>query len=197
MRTVIDYSVVGGLARSFAAKLIGSYGFGCDDFDDLVQEFLLEYQRRLPKYDPKRASQKTFARLVMKNHLLSLIESQCAQRRDYRRHEQLGDEEDVASRANSRHVRGSDDLINLRMDVARAVGTLRSDLAHLANLLQVFTITEIARSSSKSRGAIYRKRAELRQLFEAAGLRPSGTPSQSSQDNISHSLGGKYARRKQ
>jgi len=195
MQTTFDDSVALGIARSFAAQLMGHYGFGPDDIEDLTQELLFEHQRRLPKYDPRRSGPATFARLVMRNHVRSIIESRCAQRRDYKRCSQLLDEDEPARGAEKKYGHSVEGLTNLQIDVARAIGTLRPDLAQLADRLKRHSITEIARASRQPRCSIYRKLAKLRYLFEIAGLRPFGSQLRPSKNPLSNRLGGSNAQR--
>jgi RNA polymerase sigma factor (sigma-70 family) len=169
MQTAFDDSVALRLARSYAAQLIGHYGFGSDDFGDLTQELLHECIRRREKFNPSRSGLITFTKLVIRNRVASLIESRSAKRRDYRLCQPIEPKNSLAATRSGITSSGIE-LINLQIDVAKTVGTLRPDLARLAYHLGIHTISEIARITGQSRCTIYRKRTELRRIFENAGL---------------------------
>jgi RNA polymerase sigma factor (sigma-70 family) len=165
MQQPFDDADVRRIARWYAAQVIGTYGFVRDDIEDLTQSLLLEYQRRLRKYDPKRSGHQTWARLVMRHHLLSIIETRCAQRRDYRATTVLND-------LGSKSSFNSWERDHMKIDVNRTLAGLRPELARIAQLLASEPVTSIVKITGIPRATIYRRIKKLRSVFEAAGLGP-------------------------
>jgi RNA polymerase sigma factor (sigma-70 family) len=168
MQQPFDDFDVRPIARWYAAQVIGRYGFVWDDIEDLIQSLLLEYQRRLSKYDPKRSGHQTWARLVMRHHLHSIIESRCAQRRDYRATTLLND----LGTQFSFNSHNSSDRDHMKIDVNRTLARLCPELDCIAQLLAASEpVTSIVKITGIPRATVYRRIEKIRRVLEAAGLR--------------------------
>src|ERR1035438_1343903 len=73
------------IIRSKASALNGLYGFTPNDREDIAQELVLACILKMPWFDPGRSGQWTFLRMVVNNHVATLIQAQMARRRDCRR----------------------------------------------------------------------------------------------------------------
>jgi RNA polymerase sigma factor (sigma-70 family) len=168
MQQPFDDADVRHIARWYDSQVIGRFGFVRDDMEDLIQSLLLEYQRRLCKYDPTRSGHQTWARLVMQHHLHSIIESRCAQRRDYRATTLLND---LGTRS-SFNSPNSSDRDHMKIDVNRTLARLCPELDRIAQLLVASEpVTSIVKITGIPRATVYRRIEKLRRVLEAAGLR--------------------------
>jgi RNA polymerase sigma-70 factor (ECF subfamily) len=159
---------------SFRARLlILTAGFPTETVEDVRQDLLLDYLRRLPKYDGTRGDHRGFVRGVMRNHTTVLI----ARRSRRVRHEVLSDDLLKSDSANSTDLldMGGDDptvALHLSMDVERVLRQLPYHLQNLAALVSYMPIAEICDTLGKSRSRIYQMIRELRNVFSGAGLEP-------------------------
>jgi DNA-directed RNA polymerase specialized sigma24 family protein len=145
-----------------------------DEFEDLRQAMVLDYLRRLPKYDSTRGGLAGFIRGVMRNHATVLIK-----RRSRRvRHEVLADDLRQADPDNSAdvleivHCADPTSTLLVSMDVQRVLGKLPRHLQKLAALLPHMPIAEICIRIRKSRSRTYQMIRDIRTAFVAEGLAP-------------------------
>jgi RNA polymerase sigma-70 factor, ECF subfamily len=181
------WSDVAGLVRGKTRQLVRRAGFTRSDADDVEQEIALDLLKRLPRFDPSKASLRTFATRIVEHHVATLIESREAPCRDWRRAEEsldelipddagevvprwrTFDEEECAGRRrgdepDERAARG------LRIDVADAFVALDPALRDVAERLCVSTPTEVARATGRPRTTVYESIARIRDAFGDAGL---------------------------
>lgn len=166
-----------------ARQLARTHAFHPSDIEDLEQELMLDLLRRLPAFDPSRASRNTFIARVVENRAASLIQAAMAEKRGAQiAHESLhavSTEEGDARLALGNAVaaenglwaagdRGWDEAIELRHDLACVVRRLPPCLAVLCIRLAEETVTEMARATGMSRPAVYDALAEVRRAM--AGL---------------------------
>lgn len=180
------------MVRHRACRLVGRVGFTPDDREDIEQELWLDLWTRLPHFDPARSCLYTFAARLADNKAASMVEARLAQaRRDRHCRESLdemmapdgGDSghrrrdisEDEYLRRTGRQSRPAAELRDLRLDVARVLTGVSGELRTLAELLSAEDPVAAARRSAISRMTMYRRRRQLRHVFERAGL---GTPRQ-------------------
>jgi len=176
------------LIRSKAKQLVGRYGFTASDREDIEQELMLDLHQHLPWFNPKRAKRKTFINRVVDHAVVAIIRRQEAAMRDHRRNGgSLSEDVEttdgrVAERAailNAEMNRaGRSDLDGrlLVLDVHAVVAVLPGDLRDLAVRLQTKSITQAAREMGVARSVVYEQVAELREIFERAGVREYLSP---------------------
>ena len=171
-----------------ANQLAGRYGFRRDEARDLQQTLIIEYLERLPGFDPRRGSPTTFSNVVINRAIATIIESQTASRRDYRRcqHslnagwngrtpnppeviETISDDE--YSARIGRRSRRFEQSLHLRHDVQRAVTGLPPELSRICRLLMaVDGLGTVAKAAGISRATLHRRMRAIRDAFSHARL---------------------------
>ena len=173
--------------RHKARRLVGTAGFKKHDIKDIEQELTLDLLARLPKFDPDKATHKTFVARIIERKISTLIRYRTQERRDFRRESfSLNDhikdpggeaveractigQDEAEIRIDRRH-RSREEDAQLRVDVSLVLSGLPTDLRELAGLLKTQTITEAAQSLGIPRSTLYGSRDRLRRIFENAGL---------------------------
>lgn len=166
---------------------MGRAGFVEADRQDLEQEMVIDLLRRLPRFDPSLSKRETFITRVVEHHVATIVESQKAGIRDYRRNagsldERRADAEGKTSEGppildQAEYVRETiatahrdEDLHALRMDMGRVMRELPIDLRALCERLQTSTVTDISKETGVPRGTVYEAVRKIRTRFERAGL---------------------------
>ena len=145
---------------------------------------------RLPKFQEGRAHRKSFIAVAIKHRAATLVESQKAAKRDFRKVsfslDQVftGDEgkrSDGYDRLDREKILDFDGIRRGLPDqtekMARAIALdrvlqkLSPDLRRLCDLLVELPISDIAKKTGLSRDTIYRRIKTLRETFESEGLR--------------------------
>ena len=180
-----DYQLDSDILRYVRFKsrqLAGRYGFSSDDGADIQQELVLDYLRRRSRFDSRRCSLRTFARLIINNRVATIIKAQMASCRDYRacrpsnlhltyQNAHSQDLAEVLGMGDSSGGRPFETMLNARLDIERTVARLPTVLADLCRLLMVCdTSVEAASRAGMSRATVYRSIARLRVAFTEAGL---------------------------
>ena len=173
--------------RAKAAGLAGKYGFSLSDRDDIRQDLLLDCVVRLRKFDPARSSRPTFLRRVVRHRIATLLDAQRAGCRDHWRCRDSLDApaqfaagssiplketlsaDDYEARI-GRNTLSSRERLELRIDVDGAISLLPADLSAVAVLLKSEGVVEVAHRLGISRATTYRRLAQIRLVFAAAGL---------------------------
>jgi len=176
------------LIRHKARQLVGRAGYTEDDRPDIEGDLTLDLLRRLPKFDPSRASRNTFIARVVEHGVARLIERREAPMRDARRcTTSLNDriEDDEGKSVERGELIDQDtylenigqptmplaDQVALRVDLDRVLATLTPELRDLwERRAEGQTITEISRETGIPRGTLYERMKQLRKLAEDAGL---------------------------
>ena len=190
--------------RHKANQLVGHYGISRSGREDIEQDLIVHLLQRMDRYDPKRASERTFASRVVNHKIVSIIRHRRAAQRDNYRvacsiDEPTVDEhglptdqgQTLASDTDRRLLRqtagGAADTMDLSIDLRRVLDGLEPDLCRLCERLICESIAEIARTLGVSRDAIYRRIDEVRQHFTDAGLNNylATRPDSSSRDGVS------------
>jgi RNA polymerase sigma-70 factor (ECF subfamily) len=183
----IDSRIV-QLVRRKAHQISRQPGFSAEDKRDLEQDLFLDLYRRLPRFDPARASFSSFANLVVNHRAATILETHRAAKRNPGRVACSFDEPTATPSANGEgeqaeltreeHLYLADELrladptdADLAFDVQRAVASLPFDLQTLCCDLAYETPTQISRESQISRQSVYEHRKEILRHFENAGLR--------------------------
>lgn len=174
------------IIRHKASQLIGKHGLIRDDYEDLVQEMTLDLLRRLPRFDPAKASNRTFISLVVDRKVATILRYHRQEKRNYRRKGPSIDEpiehpdcdtrgdllgQDAYDLPMGKHIRPEVERIDMRLDVSLALSGLPPDLKALAERLHTQSITEASRDLGVPRSTLYGARARLRRIFEDKGLR--------------------------
>ena len=171
------------LVRSKAKQLVGRYGFTKSDRADIEQELMRDLCHHLPRFNPERANRKTFINRIVDHAVVTLVRRQQAAMRDHRRNGGSLNEDlkapdgRVTKRADTLNAEmnraGRSDLDGrlLVLDVHVVVAVLPEDLRDLAVLLQTQSMAQAAREMGMARSVVYERVAELRRIFERAGLR--------------------------
>lgn len=128
------------------------------DHDDLVQEVLIACWLALDKFDPARASLRTFLECVITSRLASAI-------RTSRRRPEM-QSLDSASVCSVEEVSG----FELRLDIARVLSRLEGEDRRVAVALMECSPTEAGRELSVARSTVYQHIGRLRLAFTVAGL---------------------------
>jgi DNA-directed RNA polymerase specialized sigma24 family protein len=165
-------------------QLAGKYGFASYDAEDIQQDLLLDYLRRLPSFNAHRCSRRTFARLVVHNRVSTLIAERKAGCRDYRACRVSVDQPLHAQNPYSGDTGGAhlwvadpntgslfETRLTLYLDVEQILTQLPGPLVSLCRLLMVCeTSSEAAARSGISRATLYRRIQQVRAEFDRAGL---------------------------
>ena len=133
------YPMARRAARVRAANALEAKSLTYEDRRDLEQEALLALWRSLPKFDPTRASIRTFAERVIANKIASVVRAQ----RAVRRTSVL-----VYSPAYTEHPEAQ---VQRRVDVVRVLGGLSERERRLALMLIEHTPSETSRELRISR----------------------------------------------
>lgn len=173
-----------------ARQMVGNAGFTADDIEDIEQEMRLDLLQRLPKFDPSKATYKTFVSRLVERQISDMIRHSEQEGRDYRREESSlqdaaefgGDGDEAMERIETvsqdeqdhrfgRQIRSEQERHELRLDIPVALSKLPPDLRELAELLQTMSIAQAARELGIPRTTLYYSRLpQLRQAFRAMGL---------------------------
>jgi RNA polymerase sigma-70 factor, ECF subfamily len=172
--------------RVKAAQMVrAGYGYGPDDRDDLQQDLWLDAFVRSRKFDKTRSGRRTFLYRVVNNRAATLMKARTAGCRDYRLCQRSVDEPVVpggleplansvsADEYEARMCRRSlprREHWELRTDIEKVIASLPADLASIVNQLGAGSVVEAARRLGLSRSTMYRRIAEIRNVFISAGL---------------------------
>ncbi len=169
-----------------ARQLVGEAGYAADDVEELEQELRLDLLRRLPKFDPSKATFKTFVTRLVERKICNLIRNRRREMRDYRCEEgSLNDLVETVEADNEkveriktitqdeydlrrgRYRRPAADRLDLQLDISMILSKLPTELRKLAELLKTMSIADAARELGVPRSTIYSSHlVRLRQAFE-------------------------------
>jgi RNA polymerase sigma-70 factor (ECF subfamily) len=171
-----------------ARQLVGKAGFTESDREDLEQELVIDLLNRLPKYRQSLAKRTTFINRIVRNKIITIIESRKAAIRDYRLHAYSLNEcqedsdgndfeyidnlnQDDYCRRTGRSSQSQEELQELSIDLGRIIAELPPEFQSLCKRLQEETVSEISRTTGIPRGTIYESIKKLKPVFEKAGLK--------------------------
>ncbi|MFO7900006.1 MAG: sigma-70 family RNA polymerase sigma factor [Planctomycetota bacterium] len=174
--------------RVKARQLIGTAGFTSSDVEDIEQELRLELLLSLPKFDPSKASYRTFVTRLVDGKVAKLVRYHLQEMRDYRRKAcsldelvedadgcvttwaETIDRDETDIRVDRRGRTRAEDA-QLQTDVALVLETLPDDLREVAEcVMESATLAEAAKKLGMPRTTLYGALERLRRLFEDAGL---------------------------
>jgi hypothetical protein len=160
-----------------ARVLCATVGFPRDDMEDARQDLLLDYLRRLPKFDSRRGDRDGFVRGVMRNHATVLA----TRRHRIACREILADDlprKEARSEIDSWEILDSlsrheiEPALQMTIDIERVLSGLPLQLQRLARLLSELSVLEVCAKAGKSRSSVYQMTRQLRDAFTQAGFRP-------------------------
>lgn len=160
--TTLDQAlpVVQDLADRKANAFVRRCGFAPDEQEDVRSQLLLSFLLRWPKFDPARASVRTFASRVMDKELTSILRHQLA---PSRREQEFPQPTPTVSAA----VRG-----HFRIDVERSIANLPVAIQETARALFWCSTLEAAEELRCSRQIIHLRKRRIRRALVSAGIGP-------------------------
>lgn len=174
-----------GIVRRKVRQIIGRAGFTSQDREDLEQDLLTRLIQSLASFDPTKAHRNAFVTAVVERHVATLLRNARAAKRDHRRvtnirmatcqpdHDESSDVVfDIDRDVRRPSVSGTTtDQIDLQIDVRIVLERLPEDLREFASARSVKSMSEVSRESDTPRTTLYHVADDLREHFEAAGLR--------------------------
>jgi len=167
------------LIRRKADRLVGRAGFSPSDREDLEQEIALDLLVRLNRFDPARATFRTFVVRVIDHKVADLLADRSAGKRDWRRNgdslDDLVDDEDGGRGERWQTLPGTNgheaqDRVHLRLDLEAALRTLPPALREACEWLRNQTYTEASRATGIPRSTLQDRMKKVRAVFEKVGL---------------------------
>ncbi len=169
--------------RCIARGMVGQYGYKPSDVADIEQELRLHLLMRREQYDPSRSSWPTFVDRVLRSYTTDMIRKRTSQAMDYKQaigsiyaddgrlheHADLPAEPEPLFGVTAVSPSGMD-RVDLRIDVWRAISSLRPELQRICLELMHGSLAEAARALGLSRQGIYRVIHEIHEAFVVAGL---------------------------
>jgi len=156
-----------------ASLLKSSFGLAADDWEDLRQDLALDCLRRLPNFDPARGDWRQFVHGVVRNHACTLA----SRTRTRPIFVPFGDAEDARAAEElarlaprEANVEDDRDVLDLRLDVRRALASLPEELQALAHLLSTLSRHAVRRKTGLTAAQLDRKIQRIRAAFSAAGF---------------------------
>lgn len=164
------------LIRRKAKQLERSGGGLAEESADLEQDLALRLLRAQSKFDPTRASARTFEARVVANKVASIVDARCAAKRDGGSRQTGGssaddemevfDASDMMAAERERQRRG-----DLRIDLEHAMAMLPAKHRDICERLKEGSVTDVAASMGIPRTTLYGMVEEVRAHFERAGVR--------------------------
>ena len=182
--------------RIRARQLVGKAGLVEADIPDLEQELAVDLWRRLPSYDPARATRKTFIARVVEHQVATILEARRAACRDVRREAvsladplvAQGDQggEGWATSAGGSPVLDQDEIRRrsgsaclseaeareLRHDLEATLRELSPDQRDLCRRILDSPMAEVALELGVPRTTLHESLRRVRAAFARAGLSP-------------------------
>src|SRR5688572_21993487 len=165
-----------------ARQLSGCYGYVATDLPDLEQELVLRLWRRLPRFDPGRATWNAFVVTVVDRQVATILVARLAQKRQdvIRRLLPLtraADDEEATDRAQNAvpiaDFRRDLEEFELAHDIDIVVRRLPPKLRLVWEWLQTDNVRQTAQGLRVAPMTVYHRLRKLRRIFEAAELASS------------------------
>lgn len=167
------------LVRFKARQLSRHPFFGPDGVEDLEQEMMIHLHRKMPAFDPNRASLNTFIARVVENRAASLAAMASAQSRnaghpdiswEEMRESGHGDEAEASVDPAFHPAMEEPDAMAASIDLRRCIQRLSREQRRLCQMLPFHPSSAISREMGWSRATYFRRVASLRETFRQAGL---------------------------
>jgi RNA polymerase sigma factor (sigma-70 family) len=157
--------------RRKARQIAWQAGANPRDADDLEQEITVHVWKRLGKFDPSKAEEACFTRMLVKHATATVLRDRKRRMKQaiptltlaLRAGETLDEPVDARSL-------GAAEKTALSFDVSALMDSLPPKLRQLAEQLTSHSLAAAARELGISRATAYTRRAALRQVFADAGL---------------------------
>lgn len=170
------------MIRVGALRLLGRAGLTRQDLPDLEQQLLACVLRAESRFDPARASERTFYARVIANEGSKLVRARQAMKRGQRAAslDEVGEEgaclgstiaQDAHQRRLERCPRTAEEQAELKFDMDEFIQRLPEHLAKLAEEMKNKPIAQIARELGVPRTTLNGLVEVLRRRLEAAGFR--------------------------
>jgi len=170
-----------------AKQLIGKAGYKLEDYDDIVQEIILDVCGRLPKYDPEKSKFKTFASRIVERKIADMFRAGNTENRDMnQRAESLNEiieqedgvlleciqtvaREDLPWNDGAAFARESDQT-DFKVDIHKIIPLLSPGNQAVCVRLTRENIAEICNDTGISRSALYDHVRQIRKRLQEAGF---------------------------
>ena len=167
--------------------MTGRGQLSAEDVEDLIQDFRAELLRKLPAYDPSKASMPTFIRMLSKAFFANRLRHRFADMRNPQRLVSLNmlvrnDEglwielgktisQDIHRKRHGLRMRSDQERADLRNDVGGMLQSLVHELRAVADLLKDKSVAAAARELGIPRTTLHERLRQLRQICDDKQLR--------------------------
>lgn len=168
-----------GLIRRKARQLLGKYGFGVHDLQEIQQTLVVRLLLALQSFDPTRSNAFKFSTAVVERAVASIVRDRQAQKRNQetrslaepdQEHTTLGESLDQHCDQRRNDTRSDQERLELAMDVAEVLARLPDELRRIAELRMSNSTAEVARILGVPRTTINERLKDLHGWFYNAGL---------------------------
>ena len=177
-----------------ASLLVTNSKYTRDDWEDVRQELILDLLRRSAKFDPNRGEWEAFVRGVIRNHSTVLrrrkwreVGSPMSMKLIQARATEAGPSPMAALTSNLRC--GSSIGLDVNLDVQRAISSMPLPLQTLARQLSQMNVTEVCRSTGRSRSRVYQMIRQIRALLVRVGIQPQERRPKAERESPRHHSG--------
>lgn len=174
--------------RHRVRQLARTEGFAAQDIEDIRQDLIVDLLKRLPKFDPSKATCNMFVARIIDRKVAALIRDRNCEKRNPRREECSLNEcvddgkggsveriqtiaADETDRWLGRQARSDQETAELALDVEEVLKRLPDNLRRLCEFLKTGSIADAARAMGVPRTTLHDHVKQLREVFEAAGMR--------------------------
>jgi DNA-directed RNA polymerase specialized sigma24 family protein len=171
--------VAGRLCRLKAKSVIGQCGLRPDDREDIESQLLLALYSRLPRYNSRRCSVRTFTCRVIDKEIASIFRYRLAHRRlQLGRPDLVDDIDDPITSLSDAHAGASSRLFqngrcqDFWLDVGKVTERLPEATREVAAALRCGSPTEASRNLGLARSAVYERIGQIRSALLKAGIGP-------------------------
>jgi len=174
--------------RHRARQLARTEGFTAQDIEDIQQDLIMDLLERLSKFDATKATCNMFVTSIIDRKVAAFIRDRNCKKRNPRReecslNECIDDGEggsieriqtiaaDETDRWLGRQARSDQETAELALDVEEVLKRLPDNLRRLCEFLKTGSIADAARAMGVPRTTLHDHVKQLREVFEAAGMR--------------------------
>ena len=161
--------------RFHARQLIRYRCFSGMEIEDIEQELVLDYLRRIPLFDSSKSSLNTFIAQIVEKHSFKLIRHVCAQKRrnlmslDTWRDD--GDAHAALNLARNNCALPWDEHVTLTYDLQKVTATLPTPLIALCEQLKEKDVAELCGDNRAGKSAKYQAIQKIRAVFSTTDLK--------------------------
>lgn len=163
-----------------ARTLIRMPMFSRDDQEDLEQDMLLYYLLSMPDFDPQKGDKRSFIKTVVNRKALMLVRDAEREKRwtgaqNFSLSFQIGDEDDGNTLADT--ITGESSIwgdvffsqsqivAEQNMDIAKILTDMPHDIRHVYELMQDYSVSEIAEMLRIAPSSVYSRIERLRKYI--------------------------------